>query len=424
LASFTQIVSVLINKTPGIFLYGAKGAMIPMTEEKNGNGNDDQSFRETKSRENEVQEDTWGASEEKDSSDFLAESNEAEKNVFLQDNGNEIAQEKTDDEDPVFFDSRELTAEESKRNHGIRLLPENDETSSDISDKKEDGEETKNEEESGDAMEDRGRDGTSGGAFSEWDQYLNETLMFGDNAGSGQTEPEEKSHYDKAEGDNWDHFLNQPSSDAPDRPEFGEDSFTPPSGEDDPYSMDWSDTGNFQQYGYEALETMHFKLDKIQEDIQRLEKDFEGKLKYDSHKNKIIDELHQELQDYKQDVVKKYLKSMIMDLIKIIDNIRRLGDHYQNQDPAEQDPSKLLKILKSIPSDLEDLIYLQGIKPFREDTKEFIPSRQRVLKKYKTHDKSLDKTVAKTLHPGYEWDGKVIRPEMVAVYVFSEPPVE
>ena len=45
-------------------------------------------------------------------------------------------------------------------------------------------------------------------------------------------------------------------------------------------------------------------------------------------------------------------------------------------------------------------------------------SRQRILNKIETDDPEKDKTVAERLRPGYEWDGKIIRPEMVSAYIY------
>ncbi len=163
-------------------------------------------------------------------------------------------------------------------------------------------------------------------------------------------------------------------------------------------------------------------LEKIENEMARLRSEFESKLKYDAHKNAIIDKLHQDLQEYKSDFLKKYIQTIIMDIIQIIDNLRKLAGHYEEQGMVDVDPGKLLDILKGIPSDLEDLFFRQGVKPYTCGGNEFDPSRQRILKTLTTDDKEKDKTVAESLRPGYEWEGQVIRPEMVAAYVYKETP--
>lgn len=173
----------------------------------------------------------------------------------------------------------------------------------------------------------------------------------------------------------------------------------------------------------DILDPVNLKLDEIQDRLNRLFEEFQGKIKYDVHKEKIIDELHRELQGYKDDIVKKHLKTMIMDIIQFIDNMRKLAQHYQTQETGEIDPEKILNILGSIPSDLEDLCFRQGVVPFSGETDSFNPARQRVLKRIETPEKEKDRTIAESMRPGYEWDGTVIRPEMVAVYTYKATPV-
>ncbi|OQX23817.1 MAG: nucleotide exchange factor GrpE [Desulfobacteraceae bacterium IS3] len=166
-----------------------------------------------------------------------------------------------------------------------------------------------------------------------------------------------------------------------------------------------------------ADHSLNLKLSEIQEQVTALYQEFQSKLKYDAHKDRMIDKLHKELQEYKGDILKKYLRAIIMDIIQTIDNIRKLTSHYRSQAPSEQDPAKLLSLLESVPSDMEDLFYRQGINTFTCDKTIFDPARQRILKTIETSDMSKDKTVAEHSRPGYEWEGQIIRPEMVAVYI-------
>ncbi|MDO9264348.1 MAG: nucleotide exchange factor GrpE, partial [Desulfosalsimonadaceae bacterium] len=80
---------------------------------------------------------------------------------------------------------------------------------------------------------------------------------------------------------------------------------------------------------------------------------------------------------------------------------------------------KLLKYIEHIAGDLEDMFSWEGVVPFTCDGDAIDPARQRVLSKIKTDDPEKDKTIAERLRPGYEWDGKIIRPEMVSVYIYQ-----
>lgn len=174
-------------------------------------------------------------------------------------------------------------------------------------------------------------------------------------------------------------------------------------------------------------QSIHSEISTLRRQLQKLASEFESKLKYDAHKNKIIDNLHDELQEFRDGVIKKHLHSMVMDLIKIIDDIRKYKAHYAEQNtetsPA-QTAQNLLDFMDDIASDLEDLFAWQGVSPFRCDDKKFDNNRQRVVKKIETDDPEKDKLVAASIRPGYTWENKVIRPEMIAVYVYNDDPTD
>ncbi|MDJ0991034.1 MAG: nucleotide exchange factor GrpE [Desulfobacterales bacterium] len=161
------------------------------------------------------------------------------------------------------------------------------------------------------------------------------------------------------------------------------------------------------------------RLESLGLQIEELQREFAGKLKYDAHKDEIIDRLHSELQEYKQDIIKKYVLSIVMDVVKVADDIRKWLAYFRSLEVSQRDPRKLFRYVEAIPSDLEDVFYWHGVKPFSHQDGAFDPSRQRAIKKIPTDDPALDKCVAHSIRPGYEWETKVIRQEMVAVYVFK-----
>jgi len=163
----------------------------------------------------------------------------------------------------------------------------------------------------------------------------------------------------------------------------------------------------------------HSAFDEIKDQLTDLSLAFESKLKYDEHKNKIIDDLHQSLQEYREGLVKKSLHRFITDIIKIVDDIRKFTAHYKDQATSEETTEKLIKYIENISSDLEDLFSWEGVMPFTCDGDIIDSSRQRILNKIETDDPEKDKTVAERLRPGYEWDGKVIRPEMVSAFIYQ-----
>jgi molecular chaperone GrpE (heat shock protein) len=160
-------------------------------------------------------------------------------------------------------------------------------------------------------------------------------------------------------------------------------------------------------------------LDEINQKLDNLAKNFESKLKYDEHKNKIINELHQSLQEYRQGLLQKYVHRLFMDVLKVVDDIRKFSAHYNTTGPADEAMDKFLNFLESTASDLEDLFLWEGISPYICEGNNLEPVRQRVLTKISTDDPTKDKIIAERIRPGYEWNGKVIRPEIVSVFVYQ-----
>ena len=160
-------------------------------------------------------------------------------------------------------------------------------------------------------------------------------------------------------------------------------------------------------------------LDEIKLKLDDLASDFESKIKYDEHKNKIIDDLHHALQEYREGLIKKYLRRIVIDVIKIVDDMRKFASHYNNQ-PHSEETDKFLQYIKNITSDMEDLFSWEGVVPFTCEGDEFDPTRQRIVDKVETDDPAKDKTIAHRLRPGYEWDGKVIRPEMISAFIYQK----
>lgn len=167
-------------------------------------------------------------------------------------------------------------------------------------------------------------------------------------------------------------------------------------------------------------ESLLIELRNISKRIDQLTTHFEDKIKYDEHKNKIINDLHSQLQSFRDGIIKKHMLSMIMDIIKIVDDTRKFKSHYESSAQQANTTEKLLDFLDQITLDLEELFSLHGIYPFTCTSRAFDSSRQRIIKKIATSDIAENKLLAKSLRPGYEWEGKVIRPEMVSIYIYTD----
>lgn len=224
-------------------------------------------------------------------------------------------------------------------------------------------------------------------------------------------------------GADWDQYLNEPSDNLDQDKDEKDARESPAPQAAEPFPNSTVDHILVDEPD-DLIDPVSFKMDEILQQLKELKREFQGKLKYDSHKEKIIDTLHGELQAHKDDILKKFMISFVMDIIQFIDNLRKLTQHYSGKNLTEDDATRLLNLIDGIPTDLEDICCRLGVMPFTCEASQFDPGRQRVLKRIETDEEEKDKAIAESLRPGYEWDGKVIRPEMVAVYAFTAPQTE
>lgn len=169
----------------------------------------------------------------------------------------------------------------------------------------------------------------------------------------------------------------------------------------------------------DAKDNIANMLEKLTTTQQQIQKDFQDKLKYDKHKEQTIDTLHRELQEYKDDVVKSTMKPLINDLIFVNDSIYKLVDNLRDsKDPL--DPEKILNLMESITTDIDNVLFRQGIESYTCPEEKIDMRKQTIFQTVPINDETKEKHIANRVRKGYEWDEKIIRKEAVSVYVHDD----
>ncbi len=168
----------------------------------------------------------------------------------------------------------------------------------------------------------------------------------------------------------------------------------------------------------EVLSEMQKQFRLLQVQMTNLNSEFSSKIKYDEQKDKMIDNLHHELQGYRENIIQERLMPVVTDLILTIDRTNRLVHQLEQEEKV--DTEKLFYVIKDIVQDLEDTLYKQGIETNVEESSTFNYRSQKIVKTIKTAEVSKDKEIAERHGKGYEWNGKLIRRELVSVYVTDE----
>lgn len=179
----------------------------------------------------------------------------------------------------------------------------------------------------------------------------------------------------------------------------------------------------------EALQVQMNHLESKMDDLLQL---FQERLQYDQHKDMIYDRQYQELEGFRNGMLDKLHKPIIMDIISEIDDFIKLGNFYVQKkeeystekklDELEKLFDKLLKLYLGVVPSLCDLLEKHDVTSWQtEPGAPFDPRIHTVLKKTVTEDPELNKTICKSMRFGFKLNDKIIRREMVDVFVLQNP---
>lgn len=176
-----------------------------------------------------------------------------------------------------------------------------------------------------------------------------------------------------------------------------------------------------------AAEPMPDKLDKVLESQQQLLKQieslnslFNARIMHTDHEEKIVDQMHKELQKYKEDMYAQLVRPILLDVIEVRDSIMRMAAAYLAKPEGEQNIPN--KTFSDYAYDLQDILEKNSVEIYRSRSgDDFTPIKQRAIKKVITDDESLHGKVAESLSCGYSYNGRIISAEKITVYYYEKP---
>lgn len=146
---------------------------------------------------------------------------------------------------------------------------------------------------------------------------------------------------------------------------------------------------------------------------------FEIEIVNNKSKDKIIDELHKEVTQYKNGLVEKLIEGMALDIIQLIDSINKNSKIYESKEFTQENYNKLLTLFNSISDDLNDILYRQNIEPYTIDGDNVDIKKQKIVQITDTDDESKHNKISERVSCGYENNQKVLRPERIKIYKFK-----
>jgi molecular chaperone GrpE len=149
-------------------------------------------------------------------------------------------------------------------------------------------------------------------------------------------------------------------------------------------------------------------------------------LRAEATRERVIDRLHAELQEYKQDFLLKVQRPIFIDLIQLHDDIGKMIETRPASDAGPEPNQAVRVVIESIQTAIEDILYRQGVEPFAIEGDDFDARKQRAVSTQVTDDPWLNKKVASRLRKGFQAGDKLIRPEVVTVFTvrLAQPSTE
>lgn len=161
-------------------------------------------------------------------------------------------------------------------------------------------------------------------------------------------------------------------------------------------------------------------LHELSEEIKTLRALVEKKLFVEGYKDNLINSMSDELRTYKDGMYEKILKPVLVDVIEIVNDLHRMIRTYSNKNEETVDRNKFVSILSIYESDLEEILEKYDVNIVMVEGNEFDARKQKVVKVIDTEDEGLHRMIAERLLKGFELNGKMIAPEKVNVYRYTE----
>jgi molecular chaperone GrpE (heat shock protein) len=195
-----------------------------------------------------------------------------------------------------------------------------------------------------------------------------------------------------------------------------------PANEEDPRPADES-SGSAEPVDSGESSALASNLDSISDELtalvkkaEKLEELFNQKILRSQQESQIIDQMHAELQEYKNDLYMKMIRPILIDLIELREHILKLSSDLEG---------KPLRVFSSFSYDLAQTLENNGVTIYQAQIGElFDPRKHKVVEKVFTGEEGQDKTIASLIGEGYSYSDRPLSAQKVRVFSFDESAAE
>jgi molecular chaperone GrpE (heat shock protein) len=158
---------------------------------------------------------------------------------------------------------------------------------------------------------------------------------------------------------------------------------------------------------------------KISAALIALQEAFDAKIRYDRVQEQQIAALHQELEAHRRGLYQQILKPVLADIVGLYDDIAKMDFGLAEANAEIEQASAFARERGFLLDSIEEILQRYGVTMYACESDAIDRSRQRVIDVTPTDNADFDRRVARRVRPGFEVDGKILRPEWVVAYRYS-----
>jgi molecular chaperone GrpE len=144
--------------------------------------------------------------------------------------------------------------------------------------------------------------------------------------------------------------------------------------------------------------------------------EFRDKLALDRFKEEQITRLHEELQEYRNDLISRTARQILLGLIRFHDSLGKVTAALRQKPVEELTPELFFRQLEGFQDDVELLLGQHEVERFEEPGTDFDPRRQTSVRSLSTEDPALVGRIAERVRSGFQQRETLLQKERVAVY--------
>jgi len=150
-----------------------------------------------------------------------------------------------------------------------------------------------------------------------------------------------------------------------------------------------------------------------------LQEAFDAKIRYDRVQEQQIAALHQEVEAHRRGLYQQILKPVLVDIVGLYDDIAKMNSASAEAGAEIEQSGAFARERSFLLDSVAAILQRYGVITYTCDSDAIDRSRQRVIDVMPTDNADLDRRVARRVRPGFEVDGRILRPEWVIAYRYS-----